>query len=384
MKTTCPKCGGKARREVDTMDTFVCSSWYFLRYLSPKDDAKPFDKELVNRWLPVDQYIGGIEHAILHLMYARFFTKWLCDGGFIGFDEPFGSLFTQGMICRVAHQSKKTGAFLTDEEAEELAKSGRKDEIADILVKMSKSKYNVVSPDGLIDKYGTDTVRLYILFIGPPEKDAEWNDEGVEGSHRFIRRFWTITTKHIDAIKANDGKALPKVESLSEEAREVHRLTNATIKKFTTDIEGEFHFNTAIAAAMEMTNVLYLKADKLVEEGDASQQVLAHALKTLVILLGPFMPHTCEELWQSMGKEVSLFRVEWPTWDEEALVQENVEIVVQINGKVRGKIAVKAGSSEEEVLAAANEDGNVSRHLEGKKIFKTILVKDKLLNLVVK
>ncbi len=384
VNTTCPKCDGKARREVDTMDTFVCSSWYFLRYLSPKDEEKPFDRALADRWLPVDQYIGGVEHAILHLMYARFFTKALCDAGYINFDEPFGNLFTQGMICRMANQVKKTGGYLSDEEADKLRAAGRGDEITQAVVKMSKSKFNVVSPDRLIEKLGTDTVRLYVLFIGPPEKDAEWGDEGVEGAQRFIKRLWNIVTKYMETIKNFGGKALPDVSGLSEAAREVHRMTNATIKKFTNDIEGDFHFNTAIASAMELTNALYLKAGKLKEEGGASEHILAHSLRMLTVLLGPFVPHISEELWHAMGNDGSLFSQEWPGWNEEALVREEVDMVVQVNGKVRGRMKVPAGSVEDEVLSAATKDERVARHIEGKQVIKTVLVKDKLLNIVVK
>ena len=366
------------------MDTFVCSSWYFLRYLSPKDDEKPFDRKLVDTWFPVDQYIGGVEHAILHLMYARFFTKFLCDAGHISFDEPFAGLFTQGMICRTAHQMKKTGAYLSEEEVAKIRATGRDDEIENAVVKMSKSKFNVVVPDGLIKKFGTDIVRLYILFIGPPEKDAEWSDDGVEGAYRFIKRFWNIITRYMDSIREFEGKPLPEISELCDEAREVHRITNATIKKFTTDIEGDFHFNTAIASAMELTNLLYLKAEKLVQQGNVSQQILAHALRTLTVLLGPFVPHICEELWQMMGKDESLFKQEWPSWDEEALVVEKVEIVVQINGKVRAKMEARLGASEDEILAAAKENSDVLRHIEGKELVRTVLVKDKLLSIVVK
>ena len=383
VNTTCPKCGKKARREVDTMDTFVCSSWYFLRYLSPKDNEKPFEKALVDKWLPVDQYIGGIEHAILHLMYARFFTKFLCDAGFISFDEPFANLFTQGMICHVAYQWTKNGAFLNTEEASKLRDSGHEDEIQKVVLKMSKSKYNTVSPDDLIARYGTDTVRLYILFIGPPEKDAEWSHDGVEGAYRFIKRFWNITTNYLDIIKQTRDKALPQLNELTERARELHRQTNLTIKKFTTDIEGEFHFNTAIASAMELTNLIYNEAEYLFNEGVQSQMILANSMRTLIMLLGPFMPHACEELWQMIGGKESLFRQSWLTWDQNALVQNKVEIVIQINGKLRGKVITDVDADEEKLFACAKENSQIKPWLEGRKIIKTVVVKNKLLNIVV-
>ncbi|NQV04448.1 MAG: leucine--tRNA ligase, partial [Candidatus Omnitrophica bacterium] len=265
--TKCPGCNKSARREIDTMDTFVDSSWYFLRYLSPKDETQPFDKELVDKWLPVDQYIGGVEHAILHLMYSRFIVKVLYDMGHVGFKEPFGRLFTQGMIV-------KDGA------------------------KMSKSKGNVVSPDKLINKYGADTVRLYTLFIGPPEKDAEWNDRGVEGAWRFLNRVWRL----VDQASRNSDAGDADVS--------LRRKRHSTIKKVTGDMEGAFHFNTALSAIMELVNEIYSSTSKDLKE----------AISTVVILLAPFVPHISEEMWEKLGNKKSVFQADWPLYDEAALV----------------------------------------------------------------
>jgi len=344
VKTACPKCHRPARRETDTMGTFVDSSWYYLRYLSPHDDARAFDSDLVNTWLPVDQYVGGVEHAILHLLYSRFFTKVLRDIGLVNFDEPFGNLFTQGMIC-------KDGA------------------------KMSKSKGNVVAPDPLIDKYGTDTVRLYTLFVGPPEKDAEWNDRAVEGCFRFLNRAWRSV---IQIIERNDGTNHVGFEDVNEKERALYRAVHMTIKKVTEDIEDNFHFNTAIAAMMELLNTL---TDAL--EDDICPAVLNHAASKLVVILSPFSPHICEELWRRLGHSDSVLKESWPEYDPKAITVEEIVIVVQVNGKVRSKLTVPVDTSEETLRQFALEDTRVKKYTEGKSVRNVVVVPKRLVNIVV-
>ncbi len=335
VNTACPSCGKKARREIDTMDTFVDSSWYYLRYLSAHNTNKAFDRETADRWLPVDQYIGGVEHAILHLLYSRFITKVLYDLGLIGFDEPFGRLFTQGMIV-------KNGA------------------------KMSKSKGNVVSPDTLIKKYGPDTVRLYTLFIGPPEKDAEWNDRGVEGAFRFLKRFFTLATRvnkppdaHPQRKKGAAGGERPNAET------DLRRMTHMTVKKVTGDMERDFHFNTAISSIMELVNMLY----KVSDEGMKSGPVIRDAVKTATLLLAPFVPHTAEELWRQAGETGSVFTAAWPTCDDSCI-------------KMRSRMTVPADMERKQLEAEVCADPAIVRWVDGKKIKKVIFVPGKLVNIV--
>jgi len=335
--TKCPKCGGPASRETDTMDTFVDSSWYYLRYISPKFNDRPFVREDVDKWLPVDQYIGGVEHAILHLLYSRFITKVLHDMDLVGFDEPFAKLFTQGMII-------KNGA------------------------KMSKSKGNVVSPDVLISEYGADTVRLYTLFIGPPEKDAEWSDRGVDGSYRFLGRVWRLLDYvHADTDNAVDGT---KVTPLL-------RKTHQTIKKVTDDMEGGFHFNTAISSVMELVNEIYLMKDE-------NKPSLNTAVRTVILLLAPFVPHMAEELWQRLGGKESIFKEKWPVYDDKLIVEDTMVLPVQVNGKVRGRIEVKHNAGQDAVKEAALADEKTAKWLEGKEIVNWIIVPGRLVNIIVK
>ncbi|MGR3319292.1 MAG: leucine--tRNA ligase [Candidatus Anammoxibacter sp.] len=355
VNTVCPDCGNAAKRETDTMDTFVDSSWYYLRYLSPNDNKSIFDKDKVNKWLPVDQYIGGIEHAILHLLYARFFTKVFHDIGLVNFNEPFKNLFTQGMIV-------KDGA------------------------KMSKSKGNVVSPDALIEKYGADTQRLYTLFISPPHRDAEWNDRGVIGSYRFLNRLWQLVTRHQDAIK-NTEKAVININNLNETARALYRKTHTTIKKVTDDIEGSWHFNTAIAAIMELLNMAesYNVPDDV--KGDEALQnfnVFRECLDSMVILLAPLVPHICEELWELTGHSPSIFAEKWPSYDEKAIEVEEIEMPIQINGKVRSRLIAGINDSEDELKSKAVQDIKIKEFLAGKSVKKIVIVPKKLINIVAK
>ena len=352
--TLCPRCGGRGRREIDTMDTFVDSSWYFLRYLSPQSKDNPFSSDLVNKWFPVDQYIGGVEHAILHLLYSRFIVKVLFDLGNIKFNEPFKNLFTQGMII-------KNGA------------------------KMSKSKGNVVSPDRLIKRYGADTVRLYTLFIGPPEKDAEWNDRGVDGAWRFLNRVWRLCQKHKETIKIeikNIGNIPEDPQKLTPAARQMRFLTHQMIKKVTNDLDQGFHFNTAIASIMEFTNELYLKDNALKEQGNNSVLVLVEALLSIVKLLAPFVPHLSEELWSQIGGQGSLFTQEWLKYNPECLKKETKSIVIQIKGKMRSRIDVPAGISDDRLKQVVLEEKKIRKLLEGKSVRKIIIVPGRLVNIV--
>ncbi len=340
VKTTCPRCGGPARRETDTMDTFVESSWYFARFACADYHEGPLDPERVKYWMPVDQYIGGIEHAVLHLLYARFFTKALRDLGFLDFDEPFQRLLTQGMVI-------KDGA------------------------KMSKSKGNIVDPDDMIARYGADTTRLFILFAAPPEKDLDWKEEGVEGCFRFLNRLWRLFQ---EARPRAQGES--RREGLTPQEVAFRRQTHRAIKKVTEDIE-RFHFNTAIAAVMEWINYLY---DALKEE--ISPELWREALETLCLLLHPFVPHITEELWEALGREPGLIDHPWPRYDPEAVRAAEILIIVQVNGKVRDRITVPADADEEEIKQRALETQGVKRHTQGKEIRRVIYVPKRLVNVV--
>ncbi len=358
VETVCPACGGPAERDTDTMDTFVDSSWYFLRYLSPRDVSRAFDPELVNRWLPVDQYIGGIEHAILHLMYSRFIVKFLHDEGLIAFNEPFASLFTQGMIYR-------NGA------------------------KMSKSKGNVVSPAPLIEQYGADTVRIYTLFIGPPEKDAEWNDRAVEGAHRFVNRVWRLYTNHRDLLEGSAGhRESVDPGSLDASGIALYRALQVATKRVREDVfERGFQFNTAISALMELTNELYLyvEQNERFRGGDASSAALfRETVRRLVLLLGPMAPHLCEELWERFGNAKTIFSERLPEPDARYLTAETYTLVLQVNGKIRSKIDVPKDAPRESLQELALRDEKIARLIEGATVLKTIVVPGKLVNIVVK
>lgn len=357
MSTTCPRCKGPARRESDTMDTFVDSSWYFLRYLSPHLSDRPIDSDTCNKWMPVDQYIGGIEHAILHLLYARFFTKVLYDMGLINFDEPFANLFTQGMICR---RSEKDGK----------------------LYKISKSRGNVVTPDPLIEKYGADTLRLYTLFIGPPEKDAEWTDSGIEGTARFIRRLWRRVWETKD-ILASAPTIKCHFSNMTKPERELYSFLQESIKKVTNSLEESFHFNTAIAHIMELLNVIE-KFEVSIHSSDQTKVVYRTAIENLIILLSPLCPHVAEELWQELGHQHSILTVSWPVVDEEALVKESNLIIVQVDGKVRARITVSANIDKQQLENIALQCETVQRHVKDKNINKIVVVPGKLVSISTK
>ena len=344
---TCPKCGKPARRETDTMDTFICSSWYYLRYTDPHNDKLPFAKDKVNYWAPVDQYIGGIEHAILHLLYSRFFTKVLRDAGMVDFAEPFTNLLTQGMVL-------KDGG------------------------KMSKSKGNVVSPEEIIGQYGADTARLFILFAAPVDRDLDWSDDGVAGAYRFLRRVWRIMEIFEDKIKASSDDY--DVTALTAEEKELRRVLHTTIKKVTEDIRDRFMFNTAISSIMELVNAFYAFQDSKTINGGLVREVSLNLLK----MLAPFAPHITEELWSILVAHGSIHQQQWPQYEEAATVQAEVEIVLQINGKVRDRIMIATGISREEMETAAKANARVQELTEGKTIVKMICVPDKLVNVVVK
>ena len=342
---SCPTCGKAARRETDTMDTFVQSSWYFLRFCCPDYKEGILERESVDHWMSVDQYIGGIEHAVLHLLYARFFTKVMRDLGHISADEPFVNLLTQGMVI-------KDGA------------------------KMSKSKGNVVDPDALISRYGADTARLFSLFAAPPEKDLDWNDQGVDGSFRFLNRIWKLVHDRLDMIK----KAGPlDPGSLTAEEKNLRRAVHKTIRKVSEDLEERFHFNTAIASVMELLNTLQ-PADLSTPQFPA---VMKEALQSVVLLMAPIVPHITEELWQIMGNSGQLTQASWPDYDRSAVVDDELLIVVQVNGKLRSKVTVAAGTGEDELKALALADEKIAQFIAGQTVRKVICVQGKLVNIVV-
>lgn len=345
----CPKCGADATRETDTMDTFLCSSWYYLRYTDAHNDKMPFDKELNNYWGPVDQYIGGIEHAILHLLYSRFFVKVLRDAGLVDYDEPFSNLLTQGMVI-------KDGA------------------------KMSKSLGNVVSPEEILSKYGADTARLFILFAAPPERELEWSDQGVEGSFRFLNRIWRI----VQAFEAVLAQKVTEYDhsNLNEADKDLRRVLHSSIKKVTNDIETRFNFNTAISTMMELVNALYAYKEA-VKEPNAG--LIYEALSDLIKMMSPFVPHITEELWRgAIDANSSVHEQSWPECDEEALKVDNVEIVLQVNGKVRGRLTVPAEATKEELEKIAMADANVQAHIGDATVRKVICVPGRLVNIVAK
>ena len=346
----CPRCGGKAKRETDTMDTFVESSWYFARFTDPQNDKTAFTPNAIKRWLPVDQYIGGVEHAILHLLYARFFVKALRDCGFMELDEPFANLLTQGMVLMDGS-------------------------------KMSKSKGNTVDPTDMIAKYGADTVRLFCLFAAPPERDFDWTDTGIEGAYRFIGRVWRLCEELADILPPSVACAATAADATTPLAREIRLKEHATVKKASADIMQKFQFNTAIASTMELVNALYLAKDELIQT-DNGKKILASALATTLVLLAPVSPHICEELWEQTGMKGLVSDESWPVHSEDALARDEVEVVVQVNGKLRGKITVAVDADKAFVEKLALEESNVTKHLDGLTVRKVVIIPGKLVNVV--
>jgi leucyl-tRNA synthetase len=358
VNATCPKCGGPARRETDTMDTFVDSSWYFYRYTDAHNDRAPFDSKEIAYWFPIDQYIGGVEHAILHLIYSRFWTKFMRDLGLVSNDEPAERLFTQGMVI-------KDGA------------------------KMSKNIGNVVSPDEMVARYGADAARLYSLFAAPPDRDLDWQDSGIEGIQRFLGRVYRFVMRHASAahhrsaetgLAPSDGHA---GGSLAPEARQIQRKLHQTIKRVTDDFKGRWHFNTCIAAIMELVNELY-GAEEKIAQGGIPLSLLGEVQRDLVLLLAPFAPYLAHELWETLGERESLLRAAWPNYDPALAKEEEIEIPVQVNGKLRGRILVPADASEDRVRERAFADEKVRAAIAGKQFVNWIYVPGKLVNIVVR
>ena len=346
VEAVCPVGGEKARRETDTMDTFVDSSWYFYRYLSPHMTEAPFSKEAVKYWFPIDLYVGGIEHAILHLVYSRFWTKVMRDLGLVDVDEPVTRLFPQGMV-------HKDGEI------------------------MSKSKGNTVAPDDVIRAYGADTLRLYVLFAAPPELGMDWSESGIEGPHRFLNRVWRLVER---VGKVGGGQKPPGLELLKGDARDLRRKTHQTIARVTADIEERIHLNTAVAALMELANEVYRVEPEL--SSDAGRAVLREAVETLVLLLNPFTPHIAEEMWEKLGHEGGLVRAAWPVFDAEAAREDSVELAVQVNGKVRGRIKVAPGTADEKVKEMALAE--IASQVNGKQVVKVVVVPGRLVSVVLR
>lgn len=349
IETTCPKCGGVAKRDTDTMDTFVCSSWYYLRYIDPNNSEKVFDSQLVNNWMPVDQYVGGIEHAILHLLYSRFFTKALRDRGLTTVDEPFKNLLTQGMVL-------KDGS------------------------KMSKSKGNTVDPDEIFKAYGADTARLFILSDSPPERDFDWSDAGVEGCYKFLNKVWRTVSNVQDNISINNIEV--DSNSLSKESKELLRKSHITIKGISKDISNEFQFNTVISKCREFVNAIFDYTNSKNCYSDSDKSVLSFAINTLVRIMAPITPHMSEEIWQELGGEGSVHNIDWPIFNEELTVADTVTLVIQVNGKVRDKLEVQLNCSKDEVEQLAFNSDKVKQFIDGKEIKKVIVIPNKLVNIV--
>ena len=385
-KATCPTCGGAARRESDTMDTFVDSSWYFLRYCSPQATQQPVNPQASKHWMAVDQYVGGIEHAVLHLLYARFFTKVLRDLGLTTVDEPFVHLLTQGMVTKETYwceihrwvlpsDTKKEGGQRVCGQCGNVIVTGRTE-------KMSKSKKNIASPEELCDRFGADTARLFSLFAAPPEKDLEWSDTGVEGCYRFLNRIWRLVHEQLPLMKGGNEVSN---ETQTDLLKELRRITHQTIQKVTGDLERDFQFNTAIASLMELVNQLY----KLMKDYPATALSAVEragwrsALETLLLLITPFAPHLAEELWQTVGHSTSIAQQPWPVFNPEFVVSDEWTIPIQVNGKLRSKISVPAGSTKDQIIASAEHDAKLIECLQGKVPRKVIYVEQKLVNFVV-
>lgn len=393
VRTSCPICRRPARRETDTMDTFVDSSWYFLRFASPQEMSRPLDPVKVRHWLPVDQYIGGIEHAVLHLLYARYFTKVCRDLGFTTIREPFTNLLTQGMVCKESYRCPEHGYRLPGEvdkqggctECQRPVEIGRTE-------KMSKSKRNVVDPDDLLERYGADTIRLFSLFAAPPEKDLEWSDEGVQGAFRFLTRVFRLVEDKAARIQAVRGLSWGG-DAQAEEIRALRRITHQTIAKVTHDLEDAFHFNTALAALMELQSALARFQDGLRAEGPGAADLapstrvrllaFAEGVTALLLLLAPFAPHLVEELWEMLGHRDSIFRRPWPVADKALAQADTVEVVVQVNGKVRSRQHVPRGMAEDRLKEQALLDPRIQSWTGGKAVRKVVVIPDKLVNIVV-
>jgi len=384
-KTPCPACGSlKARRETDTMDTFVESSWYYERYCSPNFNTAIFDRKAVNYWMPVDQYIGGVEHAILHLLYSRYYTRVLYDFGLVKYKEPFTRLLTQGMVCKETVSCSEHGFLLPEEikgaGEELLCKECGLQTVVGRVEKMSKSKKNVIDPNILLEKYGADTTRLFCLFAAPPERDLEWSEQGVEGGYRFLNRVWRLALDWESLIRdARPFNGSP--DQLEDDSRALFKKNHATIKKVTRDIEDRFHFNTAISAVMELVNTMY--GIDVADKNPEKIEVLRLSLESVALLLSPIVPHFAEELWEAIGFDTSILLAPWPSYREDALIKDELLIVVQVNGKLRSKFHVDADEDDDTLKEMALSDERVLKFIDGKPVKKIIVVKGKLVNIVV-
>ncbi|AFZ44140.1 leucyl-tRNA synthetase [Halothece sp. PCC 7418] len=375
LNVPCPSCGEPAKRETDTMDTFIDSSWYFLRYTDANNSEEVFDQDKVNDWMPVDQYVGGIEHAILHLLYSRFFTKVLRDRGLLNCDEPFQRLLTQGMVQGITYKNPQTGKYIPPQEvnADDPKDPNTGDELSVFFEKMSKSKYNGVDPLEVLDKYGADTARMFILFKAPPEKDLEWDSADVEGQFRFLNKVWRLVMEFVDRaceVQSKDNN------NLSKEEKDLRRAIHTAIKSISEDLEGDYQFNTAVSELMKLNNALN-------EAKCKDSSVYQEGIEALVKLLAPFAPHLTEELWHALGNEDSVHHQTWLEADPDALTVDEINLVIQIKGKTRGTIPVPANASREELETYARESDAAQRYLEGKEVKKVIVVPGKLVNFVV-
>jgi leucyl-tRNA synthetase len=384
-RTTCPVCKCEdARRETDTMDTFVESSWYFERYCSPQHDRGMFAQKDVDYWMPVDQYIGGVEHAILHLLYSRYYTRVLNEFGLVRVKEPFTRLLTQGMVCKETFSCSQHGFLFPTEVTEQngqktCVKCGNAVVVGRV-EKMSKSKKNVVDPNTLLDRYGADTTRLFCLFAAPPERDLEWSEQGVEGSFRFLSRVWRMAATWMERIKtaeAFDGSP----DELTDGIRQLYKKAHQTIRKVTADIEERFHFNTAISAVMELVNSMVALEEN--QNSPHAARVMRFALETVALLLSPIVPHFAEEIWQSLGYGDSIMRTAWPGYREDALEKDEIEIAVQVNGKLRSRFLSPADVNDEFLQQRAMADEKVLKFIDGRVVKKVIVVKKKLVNIVI-
>ncbi len=381
VETICPSCGGPARRETDTMDTFVESSWYFDRFCCAKYDQKPgLDRKALDYWMPVDQYIGGIEHAILHLLYSRFYTKVLRDFGVLGADEPFLNLLTQGMVCKETMRCPEHGYLFPGDATDGKCNSCQKTVIIGKTEKMSKSLKNVVDPDYLIKEYGADTARAFCLFASPPEKDLEWSDQGVEGSFRFLSRLWRLVMDYFEDIK--DVPVYSSDAAINGELKNLRRKIHQTIRKVTSDIEDRFRFNTAISAVMELINMLY-QIERPAKGDTLALSIVKEAVEAAILLLAPIVPHITEELWSLLGHGTSLADTAWPKYDREVASEEEITIVIQVNGKVRSRIVVPADEEADRIKALALADEKTVKAIGGKAVLKEIYVPKKLVNIVI-
>jgi leucyl-tRNA synthetase len=378
VNVSCPCCGGAAKRETDTMDTFMCSSWYFLRFADPHNTEQPFSKEAVSRWLPVKQYVGGIEHAILHLLYSRFFTKALRDRGLIDIDEPFERLLTQGMVQAITYRNPTTGKYIATADVSDPndphdPTTGDKLEV--LFEKMSKSKYNGVDPAAVIDRYGADTARMFILFKAPPEKDLEWDDADVEGQFRFLQRLWRLVESASTTLTNLNTTDCP--ENLTDQEADVRRALHLAIDAVSDDLNDEIQLNTAISELMKLSNTITSSGpDRL------RSPILQEALSGLIRLLAPFAPHIAEEFWSRLGGEGSVHQQSWPSVDPSALIQDTISIVIQVKGKVRGSIQAPADADKATLEFMALSSDVASKWLEGAPPKRVIVVPGKLVNLV--